>query len=309
MCPNLDEVEISLNLEEKIYDGEDTTLDITTEDLVDGDKVFFIINGDVLDQEQYVMTYPTAVTYQFEKSQEYEISAVFVGDDNRSYAIAPIQTIMVEQRKIEEGGGGGGGTEDCPQPRTGKYHLSIETPKKFTYRDGQKVRFRLTRGGNPVCGKVIEIVDFRYMNTATTDRNGYVEFKNTHINTPPAKYKIGARFYEGVVNNPITTSDFVEVTVSKAEADWQVNQYAGTVGNYAIFKLFHKGNHGMPITNQKVTVYIDGKAYTKKTSENGNVWFKINKKGNHKYKCTFGGNKYYKAVKKPFSEKVKKSNG
>lgn len=84
-----------------------------------------------------------------------------------------------------------------------------------------------------------------------------------------------------------------------------MNQYAGTVNNYVIFKLFHKGNVGMPITNQKVTVYIDGKAYTKKTSENGNVRFKINKKGNHKYKCSFGGNKYYKAVKKPFSEKVK----
>lgn len=300
-CPDLTDVSIEMNLTTPIYDGEPTTLNITTSDLVNGDKVYFIINGDVLEQNEYVMTYPTPVQYTFEESKEYEVSAVFVGDDTRSYAIAPTITIMAEQRPPT--GESGGGTPDCPQPATGKYELTIDCPNTFKYRDGQKIRYQLTRGGNPVCNKVIEIVDFKYMNTATTKPNGYAETSNNHLNTPVGKYKIGARFYEGNVSSPICKV-FKDVTVVKNDVEWRFNG-ADTVNSYAFFKLHQKGDVSKPLANTKVTIYIDGKANTKKTNENGTVGFKITKKGNHKYKCVFAGNKYYKSGKKSFSEKVR----
>ena len=300
-CPDLTSVSLELDLAETITEDEATLLDVDGTNLTDGDKIYFIIDGDVLDQDEYVMTYPTPVSYTFEESREYVVSAVFVGDDTRSYAVAPPVTIMAEQ--VVPSGGGGGGTSDCPQPDSGAYKLTIESPSKFAYRDGKRVRFQLTRGGNPACGKVVEMVDFKYMNTATTNKYGYVEFANTHMNTSPAKYKIGARFYEGTVSNPITKV-FKDVTVVKNEVEWTVNSYAGSVGNRVSFKLHQKGNTNVPLANTKVTVYIDGKAYTKKTNDKGNVSFKMNKKGNHKYKCTFGGNKYYKSGKKSFSERI-----
>lgn len=271
--------------------------------LKNGDKIYFIVDGDVLDQEQYVMTYPTPVPFTFEDTKEHEVSAVFVGDDTRSYAIAPTVTIMSDQRPPSGGGGGGGGTEDCPKPQTGKYVLSIDCPNTFKYRDGQKIRYRLTRGGNPVCGKIVEIVDFKYMNTATTDKNGYVETANTHLNAPVGSYKLGARFYEGTVDKPITYV-FKDVKVVKNDVDWRFNG-ADTVNSYAFFKLHQKGDVSKPLANTKVTVYIDGKATTKKTNDNGTVGFKITKKGNHKYKCVFAGDKNYKGGKKSFKEKVR----
>ena len=274
-CPDLDDVSIEMNMTSPIYIGESTNLNITTSDLVAGDKVYFIVDGDVLDQDEYVMTYPTPVPFTFEESREYQVSAVFVGDDTRSYAIAPTVTIMSDQRP-PSGGGGGGGTPDCPQPESGKYVLTIDCPNRFKYRDGQKIKYKLTRGGNPVCGKVIEIVDFKYMNTAKTKPDGSAETVNTLINSEVGKYKIGARFYEGTVNKPITYV-FKDITVVKNDVDWKFNG-ADTVNSYAFFNLHQKGDESKPLANTKVTVYIDGKATTKKTNDHGTVGLKINKK-------------------------------
>ena len=309
-CPNLQEVQIELNLQSEIKEDTATTLNISTSDLVNGDKVYFLIDGDVLDQEEFVMTYPNPVNYTFPDPREYQVSAVFVGDDNRSYAIAPTRTVYAKPlapiHDPTPGGGGGGGSDPCPQPSTGKYKMEVIAPKKFTYRDNKEWKVRLTRGDKPVCGKVIEIVDFNYINTEKTDANGYVTLKNKHIHTMPKKYKIGARFFEGTTHKPLAKK-FVEVEVKKADVEFKMDtdDYAKTTGNNIKINLHHKDHNDWDIENAKVTVYINGKARTKKTNKNGNVYFKINKKGEYKYKCVYGGSKYYNKAKASFKERVK----
>ena len=307
-CPDLDDVSIALNLSSDIKEDTPTNLNITTSDLSAGDKVYFIVDGDVLDQEEYVMTYPDPVPYTFPDSREYVVSAVYVGDDNKHYAIAPEKTIYAKPlapiHDPTPSGGGGGSEDPCPQPSTGKYKMTVTAPSKFHYRDYKNWKVRLTRGDKPVCGKIIEVVDFNYISTEKTDRNGYVELKNNHIKTKPDKYKIGARFFEGATNKPLA-KQFVDVEVKKNDAEFSVKEYAGTVGNAIKINLHQKGENKLDLKNTSVTIYINGKAKTKKTNENGNVYFKINKKGNYKYKCVFGGNKYYHKVTQSFKEKVK----
>ena len=298
ICPDLSDVAITLDLEDTITEGVETELNVDSEDLVDGDLIYYLVDGDVVDEP---VEYPNPLPYTFDEAKEYEVSAVFVGDDTRSYAVSNTVTIFAEPVKSQEQGGGGASEEEGCSPTTGAYKLSIVScPSKFKYRDKQKVVFRLTRGGVPVCNKTVEMVDFKYMNTATTDRNGMVSFINHHLNSTVGNYKLGARFYEGT---KLLTKVFKDVKVVKADVDWTVNHYAGTTGNTVSFHL--ETTSGYPIDNQKVTVYINGKAYTKKTNANGSVAWKISKKGNKKYKCSFSGNKNCNKKTKSFKEKVR----
>lgn len=301
-CPDLSDVSIAMNLATTIYEDEETTLDITTEDLDDGDIVYFIIDGDVLDDKP--MTYPTPVPYTFDENKEYEVSAVFVGDDDRSYAIASTVTIHAKQRIPDDSGDDEqeeGGTVDCPKPASGTYKLTINSPKTFKYLDGQTITYTLTRGGKPVCGKTVEKTDFTRIHSNPTKPNGTVTSTNSLVSYVPAKYKIGARFFEG--GEQLCKSEFIDVVIKKADLEW-VFQKAGSVNHNVVFTLRDKDTK-RPIANTQVTVAINGKLKTKKTNSQGQVKWKIKSKDKYNYKCVFAGNKYYNKKSKSFKEVIK----
>ena len=300
-CPDLSEVSIEMDMDDDIYEDEETLLNISTEDLTEGDIVYFIINGDVLDDKP--MTYPTPVHYTFDENKEYEVSAVYVGDDNRSYAVAPTLTIVAKQRQIDSGGGGQeeGGTTECPKPASGKYRLTINSPKTFKYMDGKEIKFTLTRGGNPVCGKTIERTIFVGIFSSETKPDGTSISKNNLVRYVPNKYKIGARFFEG--GEQICKSEFIDVTIKKADLEFVCNE-AGAVGNNVVFTLRDKDTKRV-IPNTQVAISINGKVKVKKTNKNGQVKWKIKSKDKYTYLCAFAGNKYYHKVNKTFKEVIK----
>ena len=304
-CPDLTDVSMTLDLENPIYEDNETEIGVISEDLVDGDLIYYIIDGDVVDTP---VAYPNKLPYTFGEPKEYEVSAVYVGDDTRSYAVANTVTIHAEQVPIVDPPTPPETDEGC-QPTTGTYKLTISSPSKFIYRDNQKVTFRLTRGGLPVCSKTIEMVDFKGINTAMTSRSGYASLTNKHISSGVGSYKIGARFFEGKKQ---ICKVFKDVKVNKATTEWIQYQDAKKVNDIAKFKLqavYNKGKSNewhRGIANTKVTLYLDGKAYSKKTNETGIISVKVKKKGNRSFKCSFAGNKNYKKSVKTFKNKVKK---
>ena len=288
-CPDLDEVSITVSAPEEIFEGEEFELGVTG-DLEEGDLIYFVIDGDVVSDP---VSYPDTYSHKFEESREYEVSAVFVGDDTRSYAVAPIKVIYAKQRETDP---------QTPTPPDAKYRLSIVSPSTFRYGDGKLIKFKLTKGGVPVEGKTIEKVNFNSIHSSVTDVNGLSTMYNNVITTHPRKYKIGARFYEG---GKLITSVFKDVIVAKANTEFIVNSFAGHSGGIVSFKLRNKDTHAN-VKGVKVTVYINGKAYTKKTNSSGNVAWKIPKKGNITYKCAFVGTKDYNKASRTFKERIRR---
>ena len=263
--------------------------DSVTFSVYDGDEV--IVEGEELES---LIDY----IYSFNKEDVYEVTAVYLGDDNHAYCVSDPIFVTVTQDDVTISDTT---TPADPSTLTGNYNLSISSASKFVYKDGKEIKLRLTRGGQGVAGKTIETVRFGSgIATSTTDSKGYVTFKNTDKSSVPNSYKIGARFFE---HGKLITSKFKTVKLEKGTTHWSLNHYANTKGNYVSFNLKDSFNHN--IVNQKVVIYINGTKYNKKTNSNGNVNIKMNNKGRYKYKCSFAGNKYYKKSTKSFGENIK----
>ena len=302
-CPDLSDVEMTIGYENNIYEDEPTNLTINSEDLSNGDLIYYIIDGDVFDTP---VEYPNPFLYTFTDSKEYEVSAVYVGDETRSYAVAPTVTIYAKQHTPSDPTPepSPSPTPDCPQPTTGKYTLRfLDCPSTFRYRDNQEVKLQLLRGGKPVCDRTVETIAFKHIWSERTNKNGEVSFNNTATNTNPNKYKIGARFFDYENENTICKV-FKDVTVKKANLKWSLRHYATAINKYASFKLVDEKTD-RPIANKKVTVKHNGVNLTKTTNSEGAIWIKVSKKGNHTYQCSYAGNSYYNSAKHTFKEKIR----
>ena len=277
-----------------------------------GDIVYFLIDGDVLDDKP--MTYPTPVKYTFDDDKEHEISAVYVGNEYKSFAVAPTVTIGIKQPVLPPEPPSPTPTpeSDCEakNPKTGKYKLTMSCPKNFTYRDNQEVTFKLTRGGLPVCHKTIEMVNFKNISSEGTTAKGIVNFKNNRSDSHPDKYRLGARFFDYENGKKLVATVFKDVKVSKAKTFITCHK-AESVGGRLRFSLFVEYNINgkrttKPLKNRKLTVYINGAKKTAKTNENGQVGWTIKKSGNMTYKCSFAGDTNYEKSSGNWKEKVKK---
>ena len=313
-CVNLTEHEIEdLNVKKLIIerDGDD--------DLTEGDsitlnalnefntpfvgRVCYLVKKD--DDEGYDeigCNSDSTFSHTLSKSGAYTFMAVYTGDDENTYAISNEITVQVGKPIQVIPPDPDPSPEPAPAPITGDYVLSMSCPSTMYYRDGSKVTFTLTRGGEPVQGKTIEMIDFHYTNSGMTDANGQVSFTNHRATSHPQKYKLGAKFWDG--DDKPTKSVYKDVTVKKGTPQFTVPEYAKKVNNNVWFKL--KDQYGYNLAKRKVNIKVNSKLYNRVTNDNGNEYIMIYDKGKKKYICTFEGDKDYKSCKNTFSETVKK---
>ena len=299
-CPDLTIGEMHFAYQDNpfiVYEDTDTEFSLTG-DLQDGDLVYLLINGDV--QEEPVQ-YPNPFVCNFNKSEEYELSAVYVGDDSRSYMVAPTITVYANQGDDEPSPS----PEPSPTPQTGKFAIKVFAPSTMQYMDNSEIKCQLLQGGQPVRNKVIEKQIFKHIATSTTNSEGISVSRNTYADSTPKKYSVGARYFEG---GKLICKGFKNITVKKADVVWERidSKKNGTtkVNDVVKFRLKHSKT-GNAISGAKVSITYDGKAHTKNTNSNGTVSFKIVKKGNKSFKCAFAGNSKYNSAKKTFKMTVK----
>jgi len=283
-----------------VYDNQSVTFTVTGQP--SGSKVHYLIDGDELGS-----TVDGTFTYTFEKIGSYSVMAVYVGDDNTSYSVSNELTIqVVDDPEADVPVGGDTGDNGGSNQLSGEYVLTMNCPKSFKYRDNQKITYTLTRGGQPVSGVEIQVVDFNVINTQTTDANGRVTVRNTRSGSNVGSYKLGARYW---VNGKIKKQIWQNVKVNKATPRFVLQSLAKKKGNNFSVKLEHyvDKNNQHPIGGKNAIIYIDGDKKTKKTSSGGIIKVKVNKTGKVKYKCVFNGNKNYKSCKLNVREMVKKN--
>lgn len=243
--------------------------------------------------------------YKVDEQGAYHFIAVYTGDDTHKYCITnEISVTVGVPPEIVEPETVVPPETPTPTPQVvGNYKLTMSTPSKtLSYRDGTVITFTLTYGGKPVQGKVIEMIDFGYVNTATTNAQGQVHITNNREKNYPQKWKIGARFWNG--GNKVVAQVFKDITVKYTPTEIVLRNGAVRKGGSFSVKLKNKVT-GKGLANKKVTVTINGKTYNRTTNEYGNIFVKVTEKGTMKYKVVFGGGIVYSKSSFSYREKVK----
>ena len=285
----LTDVNIELDIDTNVTLGD--ALDLGINGLNSG-RIHYLINGDEIGHAEALDRLP----YDgFKAEGVYDVVAVYVGDDTHSYSVSP--TVQVTVLEISR--------EDPPTPTptptpTGKIRLTMKSPSKFTYLDNQKVTFTLTQGGTPLQGKVIEMVNFNNISTGETNSKGQCSFLNNRKSTNGGKYRIGGRYWgTNSGNKPIKTVH-KDVEVKKRKTVLSRVYKAEQVNHNTQFKL--EDDLGNRLTNQDITVYVNGKKHKFNTKKDGKIEFKVKKKGDYQFKLVYNGNKFYEGVTKTFKE-------
>lgn len=296
--------------EEFVFEGD--SMDFTVTGQPTGSKVCFLVKKhDLKDNslqgyDEVGCSSTGLFTHTFNESGAFEVIAVYVGDDTYEYAISKPVSVNVNAKLTEDEQHIIDPTGDKPETQlSGDYVLTIDSPSTFRYRDNQKITYTLTKGGIPLKGKELQLVDFTHMNTETTNSKGQVTVKNRMADSHPKKYKIGARFYAPNSSRPVKKI-YKDVEVKKAKPVFHVAG-ASRVGNKFICKLLHEvdSTTSYPLANKKITVEVNGVRKEGTTNKKGNCSFTIKEKGTYKYKCTFGGDKDYEACSIKYRESVK----
>ena len=295
--------------EEFIFEG--NSLDFAVSGQPTGSKVCFLIKK-IDPKENTLQGYDEVgcstdgtFNYKFEESGAFNVIAVYVGDDTYEYAISEPVSVNVNAKLTDDEQHIIDPTGDKPESElSGDYVLTINSPSVFTYRDNQKITYTLTKGGIPISGHELQVVDFTHMNTETL-KNGKVSVTNRYADTHPKKYKIGARFIVTGQSRAVKKV-YKDVEVKKAKPVFHVSG-AGSLNGKFTCKLLHELPDGTKyeLANRKITVYINGKKNEVTTNKKGNCSFKITEKGTYKYKCTFGGDKDYESCTAKYRESVK----
>ena len=282
-----------------VYEGDEVSFSVTDdEDNPFEERTCYLIKKDDDDGfDEVGCNSDGSFEYTMTRSGAYQVIAVYVGDDTHTYAISnelsvqvgkPIQTVNP--------------LDPQPPVLTGDYKLTMNCADTMHYRDNKQVMFTLTKGGVPVSGKTIEMIDFTSMNSRETNSKGQAWFYNHRANTHPKTYKIGARFYDGERNKP-TKSVFKDVKVKKGFCSFHLVQGAKKSGGTFTVKL--KDAQGNVLAKRKVQITVNGKKYDKTTNSKGNVNLTMNEKGWHKYTCVFNGDSDYYDTKYTYRETVK----
>lgn len=233
----------------------------------------------LLDGEEVDTINTNVYTTKFDTSGEHTIQAVYKGNSALNMAVTDEFNFNVTQPPVDESG--------TVVPDTGTYKLNFVDKGLDTiyYNDGTVYRFRLTKGGVPVKGKVIEVVSATGgVGSHTTDKNGIVTM-NTTDKWVAGKYKIGAYFTE---DSKTITSVYKNIVVKKRPTTITMN--TGSFEKGSKIKFYFKSNK-TPLTDTKVQLFVNGKVTNETTNSKGIIYYTFNSKGTYKFKAVYKGDK------------------
>lgn len=262
---------------------------IETETVVDDEGNTSTRNKEVTDLHR------NKFALNFLKDGDYKLQAVYRGNNATELSATDYLNLHIKQ---EDDDGGSG--------QTGIYKLEFvnKNLSKLTYDDKSSIQFRLTRGGNPVSQKTIEMARPNgAVGSQDTNASGIVGYLNNGFDC--GTYKLGAYFVnqqDDDNDGRKVVSTYKTVIIQKATPVFSNTASPVALGTKLQIKL--KDHHGNNMPNQTVAVYVNGKVQTSKTNDNGNVWISFKKTGTYKIKAVYNGNKNFKAITKSFNFKV-----
>lgn len=236
----------------------------------------------------------------FDNTDVHTIQAIYQGNSQNRMSYTPIKTYRIKQH-------------DEPDPQiTGKWSLKFNNPsilKNLHYNDNKNIQFKLTKGGQPVGGKVVEVLlPTGGLSSKTTNSKGIVQL--TNHNYTAGKYKLGAYMVD---NQHKYTSNYRDVTIKKNEVKLSHSSkklYNKAKGGEYLKKMRVtiklQNNKNYPMRKVKLTVYHNNQTKSIRTDNNGNINIDC-KTGTHHFKVVFSGSRNYNDKTESFTVIVPKN--
>ena len=213
----------------------------------------------------------------FKEHGEYDIQAVYLGNDKNQFATTEKKHFTVNQPETISG----------DPENDGAYNIKFvdDTTPIMTYKDNTEVKFILTKGGVPLHNKEVNITNTNGNNGTGSTVQGYISWTNSSGNS--GTYKLGALFYDPSTHKVIT-STFRTVTINKGTPVWSDNADTTTFYVGGKYKA-HLKYRGEPMTNTKVDVYVNGVKTTRTTTTTGLISYSFKSKGTYNLKLVYKG--------------------
>lgn len=253
--------------------------------------ITILLNGEEVDN-----VHSNTYTHTFKNDGEYNIEAVYKGNNKYAMATTGDKTYHIKQ-PTDTGVTGG------------NYKLTLLTNNidKISYKDNTKFVFQLTKGGKPVPNKTVQRVYPPPHDTITTITDANGKFIMVNDDWKVGTWRIGATFSLANENVFIRTA-YKTITVNKTDVEI-VHSNTQLYKGDRVTIHFREKNSKNKIANEKVVIYINGKAHNKTTNENGNVSIKMNNTGTFKFNVVYKGNDSVNKGSSSFSKKILRRNG
>ena len=220
----------------------------------------------------------------FKDKKVHTLQAIYVG--NHEIGVALSNKITIRGK--------------VPSDLDGDYRLeTLRVPVYQKFMDDILWKWRLTKGGIPIEGAMIETYHFVTAGSLTTDKWGIatLDSKNFTDATKESYYnnwevgthQVGAKYFhydDPNSDRTVVAETWKTVKVEKNNPRMEFFE-AGGVGKNAYFKLSDPQGRGLP--NKKLVIKVNGKAYNKTTADSGRVKITVNRKGHFKYNVIFAG--------------------
>lgn len=239
--------------------------------------ITWLIDGEETDTK---FTYTNSI--KFATDGRHTVQAVYKGNDAINMASTPLKSYKIG----------------------GQYKLQfVNENLNLSYKDRQRVNFKLTNSGVPVQHGIVYMVrGLPYATdepipTVSTGIAGYVN------DTMYAGAVTLGAFY--VVDGNVVAQTYKNFFIHKSdpyieeEGDLTVNK-----NDYIIINFREVYSNGDPIKGEKVTVYINGAKFTRVINDNGKIGFKATQKGTFKFQVAYRGNDNLNAKTYTFTKKV-----
>ncbi|WP_296858531.1 hypothetical protein [uncultured Methanobrevibacter sp.] len=175
-----------------------------------------------------------------------------------------------------------------------KININVKVPKSVKYKTYLVITVK-DQFSVAVPGEKISVNFDGNKYKKVTDKNGQIKIL---INSPLKSYSV--KISHNGNDDVAKFSKTVKVKVKKAEPKFSTNTQSFK-SKVKTKKLTVTLEDISPVKNAKISLKINGKTYTAKTSSKGKATFKItklSKKGTYKAKLKFDGDKYYNKCSK-----------
>lgn len=222
------------------------------------------------------------VKLKFTEPKDYSLQCVYQGNEQSKIAYTTQEHFIVDSP-----------AHASPTPKiTGKYALVFYNPKilsNLSYKDNKNIYFKLTRGGQPVGGKTIEIVAPNgAVKTSVTDSRGIVKITNNRYNA--GKFQLGAYFIQ---DGKIQCKTYKTILIRKADPKITFNHTPlkdsdGTYQKKERVYITLRDNFNKPIKKTKISVYHNNQLKSIKTNDKGYASIDCGV-GRHNFKVVYNG--------------------